>query len=74
LADLQKLPDKIEVIREYEVGEDVLHSPRSWDAVLVSTFDNLETLQTYAQHDDHLEVVRRLQNLIEAVVSVDFES
>jgi hypothetical protein len=73
LADLRKLPDKIDVIRDYEVGEDVLRSPRSWDAVLVSTFDDLEALQTYARHEDHVEVVLRIQGLVEKVASVDYE-
>ena len=73
LADLRKLPDKIDVIREFAVGEDVLRSPRSWDAVLVSTFDDLETLQTYARHDDHLEVALRIQALVEKVAAVDYE-
>jgi hypothetical protein len=73
LADLRKLPDKIDVIREYEVGEDVLRSPRSWDAVLVSTFDDLEALQTYARHEDHVEVALRIQGLVEMVASVDYE-
>ena len=73
LADLRKLPDKIDVIREFEVGEDLLRSPRSWDAVLVSTFDGLDTLQQYARHDDHVEVAQRIQGLVEKVASVDYE-
>jgi hypothetical protein len=73
LADLRKLPDQIEVIRAYEVGEDVLGSPRSWDAVLVSTFDDLEALQLYARHDAHVEVALRIQALVEQVAAVDFE-
>lgn len=73
LADLRKLPDKIDVIRTYEVGEDVLRSPRSWDAVLISTFDDLETLQIYTRHDDHMEVALRIQPLVEAVAAVDVE-
>lgn len=73
LADLRKLPDKIDVIREYEVGEDVLRSPRSWDAVVVSTFDDLETLQIYARHDDHVEVALRIQALVDQVAAVDYE-
>jgi hypothetical protein len=73
LDALRLLPDKIEVIREYEVGEDVLRTPRSWDAVLVSTFDDLNDLQTYAVHDDHLAVVQLIQTLVQTVASVDFE-
>jgi hypothetical protein len=73
LDELRRLPDKIDVIRDFEVGEDVLGSPRSWDAVLVATYDDLEALQKYARHDDHLPVVMRLQKLCDAIGSVDYE-
>jgi stress responsive alpha/beta barrel protein len=73
LNQLRALPDKIDVIREYEVGEDLLKTSRSWDAVLVSAFDDLDALQTYQRHDDHLPVVMKMQQLCDAVGSVDYE-
>ncbi|MEW6128356.1 MAG: Dabb family protein [Acidobacteriota bacterium] len=71
--DLSKLPEKVAVIREYEIGEDVLRSPRSWDVVLLSTFNDLDALQEYARHDDHVEVALRLQGLCEKIAVVDYE-
>lgn len=73
LDELRSLPDKIDVIRSYEVGEDILHSPRAWDAVLIATYDDLGALDTYASHDDHVEVVLRLREICDAVGSVDYE-
>jgi hypothetical protein len=73
LDELRSLPGKIDVIREFEVGEDILGQPRSWDAVLISTFDDLAALEKYQRHDDHLPVVRRLQMVCDAIGSVDFE-
>lgn len=73
LDELRALPDKIDVIREFEVGEDVLHSPRSWDAALVATYDDLEALQKYQRHDDHVPVVMKLQAICDAIGSVDYE-
>jgi len=73
LDDLRALPDKIDVIREFEVGEDILRSARAWDAVLIATFDDLEALQKYSRHDDHLPVVIRLQTICDSVGSVDYE-
>jgi hypothetical protein len=67
------LPKKIDVIREYEVGEDVLRSARSWDAVLIGTYDSLETLKTYNEHPAHVAVVQNIRSISEAVASVDFE-
>ncbi|HLG14589.1 MAG TPA: Dabb family protein [Blastocatellia bacterium] len=73
LAMLRALPDKIAFIRGFEVGLDVLRSPRSWDGVLIATFDDLDALGNYARHGDHLPVVMRIQSLCDAIGSVDFE-
>jgi hypothetical protein len=73
LDELRSLPDKVDVIREFEVGEDILGQPRSWDAALISTFDDLAALEEYQRHDDHLPVVRRMQLICDAIGSVDFE-
>ena len=73
LNQLRALPDKIDVIRSFEVGEDVLHSARSWDAVLIATYDDLGALDKYTRHDDHVEVVLKLREICDAVGSVDFE-
>lgn len=73
LAALRQLPEKIDVIRDYEVGEDVLRSKRSWDFSIDSTFDDLEALQKYIQNDDHVAAALRLQALAEAVAVVDSE-
>jgi hypothetical protein len=73
LDDLRSLPDKIGVIRSFEVGEDVLKSARSWDAVIVATYDDLQALETYSRHDDHVEVVLKLREISDAVGSVDYE-
>ena len=73
LDDLRSLPDKIDVIRSFEVGEDVLQSARSWDAVIVATYDDLQALETYSRHDDHVEVVLKLREISDAVGSVDYE-
>ncbi|MFY9556353.1 MAG: Dabb family protein [Blastocatellia bacterium] len=73
LDALRGLPDKIDVIRSYEVGEDILHSSRAWDAVLIATYDDLQALETYTRHDDHVEVVLKLREICDAVGSVDYE-
>jgi len=73
LDSLRSLPEKIDVIRSFEVGEDVLRIARSWDAVLIATYDDLEALEQYTRHDDHLEVVLKLREICDAVGSVDFE-
>lgn len=73
LDGLRALPDKIDVIRSYEVGEDILNLPRSWDAALIATYDDLAALDVYTRHDDHVAVVMKLRELCDAVGSVDYE-
>jgi hypothetical protein len=70
---LRALPDKIDVIRSFEVGEDIMHSPRAWDVVEIATYDDLQALETYTRHDDHTDVVLKLREVCEAVGSVDYE-
>jgi len=70
---LQDLPNKIDVIRTMQVGINVKESARAFDLVLVSTFDNLDDLETYRVHPAHQEVVRYLDQVREQTASVDYE-
>jgi hypothetical protein len=70
---LGSLPGKIDFIRDFEVGLDLVRSPRAWDGALVSTFDDLDALNRYATHADHLPVVEIMKATCEAIGSVDFE-
>jgi hypothetical protein len=74
ISGLRGLPDKIDLIRAFELGEDVLRLPRSWDVVLIATFDDLDALQTYATHPDHVPVAELLKALCTDVGSVDYVS
>lgn len=71
---LRALPDRIDLIRSWEIGEDIMRSARAWDVVEIATFDDLEALETYARHDAHMEVVMKLREICEAVGSVDYEA
>jgi hypothetical protein len=73
LDELRDLAGKIEEIREFDVGEDVLHSPRSWDAVLISSFDGLQALDLYQRHEGHQQVAVKLKSISDAIAAVDYE-
>ena len=66
------LPNKIVEIHMYEFGRDILHTERSYDFALVSLFANQDALQRYQEHPAHLQVVSRLKELCEQIVTVDF--
>lgn len=73
IAELRALPEKIDVIRHFEVGEDVLRLARSWDAALVGTYDSVEALRAYDEHPAHKQVVAKIREISDGVASVDFE-
>jgi len=73
INQLRALPDKIDLIRSWEIGEDILRSARAWDVIEIATFDDLGALETYTRHDDHVAVVLKLREICEAVGSVDYD-
>ena len=73
-ALLDGLPEEIEEIGDWSVGVDIVGSPRSWDLVLVSTFDDLDALQRYQVHEAHVEVANYLIEASEVRASVDYET
>ena len=73
IAALKALPGRIDLIRTFEFGEDVLRSPRSWDLVLIATYDDIESLKIYSDHPAHVPVVVLLKSLCGTIGSVDYE-
>ena len=76
MVDLEKrlagLPPIIPEILSYEFGRDMIRSERSYDLALVSTFKDLESLQHYQKHPDHQVVLKKVNDLCESVLAVDF--
>ena len=70
---LEGLPAKIDVIRSLEVGMNVVSQERAFDIVLISTFDNLDDLETYRVHPAHQEFVEYVSQIREKAASVDYE-
>ena len=77
IADLEKelddLPNKIIEIHSYEFGRNLVQSDRSYDFALVSLFANLQTLDRYRKHPRHLKVLKKIRELCDDIVTVDFE-
>ena len=70
---LEELPNKIIEIHLYEFGRDVLKTDRSYDFALVALFANLEALDRYQKHPEHLKVAEKIGEICEDVKIVDFE-
>jgi hypothetical protein len=76
IVDLEKslaaLPPEIPEILSYEFGRDEVRSERSYDLALVSTFNDLDAMQHYQKHPDHQLVLKKVNDLCESVLAVDF--
>jgi hypothetical protein len=70
---LERLPDLIDVIQEYEVGINFNYSERSLDMVLISSFNSKADLATYSAHPAHQEVVDYLRGVTEYARVVDYQ-
>ena len=69
---LAALPPAIPEILSYEFGRDVVRSERSCDLALVSSFKDLQSMQRYQKHPAHQIVSRKVNELCESVLAVDF--
>ncbi len=70
---LKSLEGNIETLKAIEIGSDFLESERSYDIVLTAHFDDPEGLKTYAQHKNHLPVVKIMKSLCTSSVVVDYK-
>lgn len=73
-ARLDGLAGEIPVLRSIEVGEDILHSGRSYDLVLIARFDDLVGLEAYQSHPAHVPVQAYLRAACESIIAVDYTS
>ena len=70
---LEALPEKIDFIREMQVQVNVNPKEGMYDAVLLSTFDNLEDVGHYRVHPEHKKVSSYVALIKENRASVDYE-
>jgi len=69
---LEALPSKIVTLKSMKVGIDISRSERSFDLVLISSFENQEGLNEYAVHPAHLEVVSVIKEVTSLSKVVDY--
>ncbi|CAM3991064.1 Dabb family protein [Cohnella lubricantis] len=72
-AMLKNLEGKVESLLSIEVGTDVLHSERSFDIALTTTFRDLDGLEAYQVHPEHKKVIAYMNEARETSISVDYE-
>jgi hypothetical protein len=72
-ARLHALHD-LDGVVDLKVGEDVVHSARSYDTGLVIAFRDRAALDAYQTDPRHVAVARFGLSLCERIVSVDFDA
>ncbi len=69
---LRALPEQIPELLSMEVGLDELHSERSFDLVLIATFQSIEDLHRYDEHPAHQAVRAFIKPRRSHTASVDY--
>ena len=70
---LYALLPMIPEIKRMEIGFDVNHTDASMDLMLLTEFESLDTLSTYAVHPEHLKVSTYVRRVVESRVVLDCE-
>ena len=70
---LYALREKIPEIVSMQIGEDFLHSGRSFDMALLVDFKTREDLEIYDKHPDHQQARAYIHALRLVSKTVDFE-
>ncbi len=63
----------IKEVKSIEVGLDNLKSPRSYDIILITDFDNIHDYKVYDAHELHQPVRQFMRSIVDSSVAVDFE-
>ena len=63
----------IDEIKKMEIGVDLMNTAASMDLALVTEFETLDTLHTYAVHPEHLKVAEFMKKVTEERVVLDCE-
>ena len=70
---LEGLKGKIDELKYIEVGVNYELEAKSYDLVLITHFDSIETLDKYRIHPDHKKVLARFADFNLERAAVDFE-
>jgi hypothetical protein len=71
---LMSMKGNVPLIRDIEVGVDILHSERSYDIILSVVLDDMNALEQYQEDPYHVNVVKKHMHAVrQSSVAVDFE-
>ncbi|NFM46603.1 Dabb family protein [Clostridium botulinum] len=72
--NLEDLKHRIDEVKLIEVGVNINNSQQAYDVVLYSEFENLEDLNSYQNHPDHVKVGEFINKVKEDKIVTDYEA
>ena len=72
-SELDHLPTKIPDIVSYETGINISSRSSAYDLILVSVFQDLDALDSYRNHPEHLKVTGHIKQIVSDTIVVDYE-
>jgi hypothetical protein len=70
---LLSMQGKIEQIRSLRVETDIHHGPSSYDLALFVKFDTMADFEAYLPHPVHVEVGKRIQEVLDTAAAVCYQ-
>ncbi len=71
---LLSMKGNVPMIKDIEVGVDVLHSERSYDLILSVILENMKMLDEYQNDPYHVSVVKKhMHKVRQSSIAVDYE-
>ena len=70
---LYALVPVIPEIKRMEIGFDIMGTDMSMDLMLLTEFDSVSDMKTYAEHEAHLKVSKYVRSVVESRVVLDCE-
>jgi hypothetical protein len=67
------LKNKIPEIVDIEVFSDIGYDENASDFGLITTFENIDDLDIYAKHPDHLEVIKFIKTIATERRAIDYK-
>ena len=69
---LRALEISVPSLKSMEVGKNISSKPSAYHLVLTALFDDEEGLNAYRMHPDHVKILERMKETVEAVAAVDY--
>ncbi len=72
IQKLQALESSVSSLKSMETGKNISTKPSAYHLVLTAVFEDEEGLNAYRTHPDHVKILERMKETVEAVAAVDY--